>query len=105
MKNGTIQVSWRLGVVITVVGSIIGGAFWVGRFTGRIDDITASIITLTTYSQKMGVKVDLLRERQVADDVGDQSVERRLVRIEGVLVRIEELIRERYRQDGGWDPP
>ncbi len=103
--DGTVQVSWRLGVLVAIVGTIVGGAFWAGRFTSRVDDMTAAIKTLTIYSQDMGARVDLLRELQVADDVGDKSVQRRLEKIEDVLVRIEDLIRERYSRDrGGYAP-
>ncbi len=103
--NGTVQISWRLGVLVAIIGTIVGGAFWAGRFTSRVDDMTVTLRTLTTYSQNMGIRVDRLREQQVADQVGDKSVERRLGKIEDVLVRIEDLIRERYtRERGGYSP-
>ncbi len=97
MNNGTIQVSWRLGVVAAVAGSIIGGAFWAGRFTDRVDNMDRSIATLTGYSQIMGVKVDVLRELEAADAVGDEAVEKQLEQIQRVLVRIETLLRARVR--------
>ncbi len=97
--NGTVKITWRLGVLVAIIGTVVGGAFWAGRFTSRVDDMTVTITALSSYSHGMGVKVDRLREHQVADVVGDKSVERRLARIEGVLVRIEDLIREKYRRD------
>jgi hypothetical protein len=96
--NGTIRITWRLGVLAAITGTVVGGAFWAGRFTSRVDDMTVALETLTVYSRGMGVKVGRLREQQVADVVGDKSVERRLARIEGVLVRIEDLIRVKYRR-------
>ena len=105
MDNGTIKLTWRLGVVVAVSGSIIGGAFWAGRFTSRVDKVDINLKALTSVSQTMGVKVDLLRERAAADAVQDIAVERRLRKIEDVLVRIEELIRERYqRNQRGYEP-
>ncbi len=97
--DGTVQISWRLGVLVAIVGTIVGGAFWAGRFTNRVDDMSGTLITLSAYSRTMGLKVDQLRERQAADIVGDLAVERRLMKIEDVLVRIEDLIRERYTRD------
>ena len=94
--DGTIKVSWRLGVLAAIFGTVIGGAFWAGRFTSRVDDVDIRLTTLTSFSQNMGIRVDLLREHAVADDVGDKAVERRLERIENILSRIEDLVRRRY---------
>lgn len=99
MDNGTIQVSWRLGVVVALLGSIIGGAFWAGRFTNRIDSMSQEIVSIVKFSQTMGLKVDVLRELEAADNVGDKAVEKRLEQIERVLVRIETLLRARVKSD------
>lgn len=103
--NGTVKISWRLGVLVAIVGTIIGGSFWAGRFTSRVDDMNLSISSLTSYSQNMGAKVDLLRERQAADTVGDLDVRRRLGKIEISLVRIEGLIRQSYARDRWAEDP
>jgi len=101
MDNGTIQISWRLGVVVAVVGSIVGGAFWAGRFTDRVDNMDRSISKLSSLSQIMGVKVDVLRELEAADEVGDAAVEKQLEQIQRVLVRIETLLRANVRNQNG----
>ena len=103
--NGTVKITWRLGVLAAIAGTIVGGVFWAGRFTERVDDMGLALVNLRGDSQTMGRKVDLLREYQVADDVGDRAVEQRLEKIEDVLVRIEDLIRQRYsrRQDRGYN--
>ena len=103
--DGTVKVSWRLGVLAAIIGTIVGGAFWAGRFTNRVDVISSSHMILAKASQDMGLQVDRLREQQAADEVGDLAVERRLKQIENVLVRIEILIRNRYRQNNeGYTP-
>ncbi len=102
--NGTVKISWRLGVLAAIIGTIVGGAFWAGRFTSQVEDMNVSLKNLTGFSRSMGIRVDRLRERQVADDVGDQAVERRLEKIEDVLVRIEDLLRVRYRRENGRFP-
>jgi hypothetical protein len=99
--NGGVRITWRLGVLIAITGTIVGGAFWAGRFTSRVDDIGGSLRLLTTYSQNMGLKVDQLRERNAADIVGDAAVRQRLGKIEDSLVRIEDLIRGAYARDPG----
>ena len=96
--EGTITLSWRLGVLVAILSTLIGGAFWAGNFTSRIDNMSKSLTNLSTYSTNMGIKVDLLRELDAADNVGDKAVERRLERTEKVLVRIEMLLRTRNRQ-------
>ena len=98
VDNGTIQVSWRLGVVVAIIGSIVGGAFWAGRFTDRVDNMDRSIVKLTNFSQIMGVKVDVLRQLEAADAVGDEAVEKQLEQIQRVLVRIETLLRARVQE-------
>lgn len=98
--NGTMKVSWRLGVLITIVVSVVGGAVWAGRFTERVDNMSRELITILYYSQQVGVKVALLKEQQAADDVGDQAVEKRLEQIEQVLVRIEGLLQRNLRKGG-----
>jgi len=103
-RNGTLKISWRLGVIVAIVGTIIGGSFWAGGFTSQVEDIGGSLRALTNYSQNMGLKVDQLRERQAADTVGDAAVRRRLVRIEDALVRIEDLLRGGYPRDNGRFP-
>ncbi len=103
MDNGTIQVSWRLGVVVALLGSMIGGAFWAGRFTDRVDNMDRSITSLKTFSQTMGVKVDVLRQLEAADAVGDAAVEKQLEQIQRVLVRIETLLRARVRDHNELD--
>ncbi len=96
--NGTVKVSWRIGVLFAIVTTIVGGSFWAGRFTNRVDDMSSTLVNLKGYSQTMGKKVDLLRERQVADEVGDISVKYRLDTIDTALTRIEDLLRQRYLQ-------
>ena len=97
------QISWRLGILVAIIGSVLGGAVWGGRFTERVDNMSRELSTLTSYSQIMGVKVALLKEQEAADAVGDQAVEKRLEQIERVLVRIENLLQLnlRIRRNGG----
>ena len=103
-RNGTLKISWRLGVLVAIIGTIIGGSFWAGRFTSQVEDMNLSLKNLQGYSRSMGIRVDRLREFQVADDIKDQAVERRLEKIEDVLVRIEDLLRGRYRAENGRFP-
>jgi len=95
--DGTVKVSWRLGVLVAILGSVIGGAFWAGRFTDRVDNMEESIATYSAYSRAMGLRVNILRELEAADSVGDKAVEKRLERIERALVRIESLLRSEVR--------
>ncbi len=97
-----LKVPWRLGIVVTLVGSIITAAFWAGDFSRKVANMRKDINGLSAYSQTMGLKVDVLMEREAADDVGDRALEKRLEQIERVLVRIENLLQrsiERNRRE------
>ncbi len=102
-RNGMMRVPWRLGVIVTIAGSIVAGAFWAGGFTDSVTSMKLEVKKLTNYSQSVGAKVDLLREQQAADDVGDQAVEKRLEQIERVLVRIENLLQMNLRRQRNGD--